>query len=112
VPENVAYVSEVAYAELLARRYGEQGLVTVVIARPGSPWLQRVEGISKVVVVVDDDSLSLHRLFHVRSCCGGSIVLDGEGMVRFAVPYLARADIIGPVVEAQISRCKVNGLSR
>lgn len=87
--EEDRHWSEILYAAMLAKAYEDRALEVVAVSKSRPRRLAEYVATVGVPVVVDDDSLSAHELFHMRECCGGTVLVDSAGVIRFITPYLA-----------------------
>jgi len=91
-------LGQISYMDAVTRPYRAKGLQVIAVSR--SPLRNVVElagGLSVPVVV--DDSLWIHELFHFRDCCGGTVLIDTAGTIRFISAYLAPGSVMRQVLE-------------
>lgn len=100
--EDDQHWSQILYADMLAKAYGDRGLEVIAISRTRPRLLEKYPRAVGIQMVVDD-SLSIHNLFHLRECCGGTVLIGSEGTIRFISAYLAPGDMMRQVLEVQLA---------
>ncbi|MGQ9561638.1 MAG: peroxiredoxin family protein [Candidatus Oleimicrobiaceae bacterium] len=101
--EDDQHWSQILYADMLAKVYGDRGLEVIAISKNRPRRLRQFAGTISVPIVVDDDSLSIHNLFHLREFCGGTVLIDPAGVIRFITAYLAPGGTMRQVLEVQLA---------
>ncbi len=101
-PQDENHWAIISYANLLAETYEHKGLRVIAIAK-SQPVNQGelIENLS-VPIIVDSDSLSIHNLFHLQKCCGATVLIDTEGVIRFITPYIADTNLTRQIIEGQL----------
>lgn len=107
--EEDRHWSEILYAAMLAKAYEDRALEVVAVSKSRPRRLAEYVATVGVPVVVDDESLSAHELFHMRECCGGTVLVDSAGVIRFITPYLAPGGTMRQVHFGQLWRRKGDG---
>ena len=84
----------ISYADVLWNKYKDKGLVVLAIAR--TPFYST----HSIPIIIDDAVLSIHRLFGVS--CGGTVLIDEKGIIRFITGYTESKDVIRQIVEKHV----------
>ncbi len=92
------------YADMLSRAFADRGLGVIAISKSRPRRLAEFLWVVSVPVVIDDDSLSPHKLFGSREWCGGTVLIDTTGVTRWISAYLAPGGTMRQVVEGQLAR--------
>lgn len=102
-PEDEHHWARILYADMLARRYAEDGLRAVAISEGRT---SRLDEIAKnlTIPLVCDEGYSAADLFGLGRCCGGTVVIDAQGVVRFITSHIADEDVIRAVLESLLEQ--------
>jgi peroxiredoxin len=108
-PEDDRHWEIISYTNLLLKSYQNKGVESIAIAKSSPSNQEDLITSLTLPIVVDDSGLSIHELFHLKDCCGATLLIDPDGIIRFITPYIASSRLTKQIVESQMERINSNG---
>lgn len=102
-PDDDHHLETIFFINTMAASYSKNVLQTLAVAKT-APKANRNAflGSFEIPIIIDDEALFIHNLFHLKDCCGATVIIDETGIIRFVTPYLLDSFMTKQLVESQL----------
>lgn len=101
-PINTKHKGLMAYAQVVYNRYKGKGLSIIGITQEGESIGNSFKRAITFPLIVDTDK-KIHNAFDISGCCGGTIVFNKNGKIKFKSPSLVNQESLRQLVELEIT---------
>lgn len=102
-PLNTNQKMILSYARILFNKYHSNGLMIIGISTQDKATLKEFskEGCITFPLISDPKSLIFER-FKMKNCCGGTIVINKEGSIKFSLANLVENNTLRQLIEKEL----------
>ncbi len=99
-PMKTVQKGSIAYAQVLFGKYREKGLAIIGVTQ-NEPLGDNLKNYITFPLVVDTDG-KIQERFNVKDCCGGTVLFQKDGKIKFRMSNLVNSNTLRQLVEKEL----------
>lgn len=101
--QNTTHKLALSYARILFNKYRSDGLTIIGITDQDKATLREFSQMGRISFpLISDPKNQLFEKFKIKSCCGGTVVINKEGREKFALSMLVDKVTLRQLIEQEI----------